>query len=96
MPESTEPKDIDALAALHDGLGHPIRVCILLTLRKEKRMLGTKLRKRVSEMYIPIDARNLQFHLFKMQVSGIVSVKKEANRDVIELVQDVVIRAKAQ
>lgn len=94
MPETTEPSDIDALAAIHDGLGHPIRVCILLTLRKEKRLMATELRRRVSEMYLPIDARNLQFHLFKMQVGGIVSVRKEANRDFVELARDVVVRLK--
>ena len=95
MADIAEPQEVDALAALHDGLAHPLRVCILHVLRKEKRMLGTELRKRVSEMYVPIDARNLQFHLFKMQTAGLVSVRKEANRDMVELVRDVVLRTKA-
>ncbi|MFA5861308.1 MAG: hypothetical protein WDA16_06390 [Candidatus Thermoplasmatota archaeon] len=93
MKES-EPKDIDELAQIHEGLGHPMRVAALLALRKEKRMLAVDLRRAVAALYTELDSKNLQFHLFKMQMAGIVSVKKEGGKDVVELVRDVQLRLK--
>lgn len=89
-----EPKDIDELAAIADGIGHPMRVAALLALRKQNKMLAVDLRRAVAALYTELDAKNLQFHLFKMQMAGIVSVKKEGGKDVVELVRDVQLRLK--
>lgn len=83
---------LDEAAAIHDALGHPIRIAIQRALREQKRMSMPELRKAVSEAYIPIDTRNLQFHLFKMQVAGVVRVTKVAGRDTVVLVRDVKTR----
>lgn len=91
----SEEEDADALANLHDGLAHPFRVMILRVLRKEKRMALADLRRAVAEIYIPIEAKNLQFHLVKMQMGGIVRMAREEGRDVVYLVSDVSVRRRA-
>lgn len=83
---------LDEAAAIHDALGHPIRIAIQRALREKKRMTMPELRKAVSEAYIPIDTRNLQFHLFKMQVAGVVRVTKVEGRDTALLIRDVKAR----
>ncbi|MFA5862538.1 MAG: hypothetical protein WDA16_12670 [Candidatus Thermoplasmatota archaeon] len=91
---SSDEGDADALANLHDGLAHPFRVMILRVLRKQKRMTLADLRRAVGEAYIPIEAKNLQFHLVKMQMGGIVRMAREEGRDVAYLVSDVVVKRK--
>lgn len=88
-------EDPDELANLHDGLAHPFRVTILRVLRKQKRMTLADLRRAVGEAYIPIEAKNLQFHLVKMQIGGLVRIAREEGRDVAYLVGDVTIKRKA-
>jgi DNA-binding transcriptional ArsR family regulator len=92
--KNVDELSLDDAAAVHDALGHPIRVAIQRALRGKNEMTMPELRRAVSEAYIPLDTRNLQFHLFKMQVSGIVIVTKKAGRDVATLQQDVVTRFK--
>lgn len=87
--------ELEATAGLHEGLSHPFRMAIYEVLRKEGPMLLADLRRAVGELYTPLDARNLQFHLFKMQVAGIVSVEKEGGRDVARLLKEIVTRSKA-
>ena len=57
-------------------------------------MRSIELRKEISDMYIPVDARNLQFHLYKMQSAGLVRVSKEGRNDVVELENDVTLKVK--
>lgn len=94
MP-APEVEDPDELANLFDGLAHPFRVAILRVLRKERRMLLAELRRSVSDAYMQIDQRNLQFHLHKMQVAGLVKFQREEGREVVYLVQDVSLKRKA-
>lgn len=91
---SSDEEDADALANLHDGLAHPFRVMILRVLRKEKRMTLADLRRAVAEVYVPIEAKNLQFHLVKMQMGGIVRMAREEGRDVAYLTCDVSVKRK--
>jgi len=86
--------ELEATAGLHEGLAHPFRMAIYHVLRSEGPMVLAELRKAVGDLYTPLDARNLQFHLFKMQVAGIVVVQKEAGRDTARLMKEIVTRAK--
>lgn len=94
MSERPSATEIQELANLADGIAHPVRVCILYVLRREKKIRGVELRKEISEMYVPVDARNLQFHLYKMQSAGLVRVSKEGRNDVVELECDVTLKVK--
>lgn len=88
-------EDVDELATLYEGLSHPVRVAAYQVLRDKGRLPLADLRREVSKKWIEIDTRNLQFHLYKMQVAGIVSVEREAGREVASLRKEVTIRAKA-
>lgn len=90
-----DEEDADELANLHDGLAHPFRVVVLRVLREEKRMTLADLRRAVEKAYMPIDAKNLQFHLMKMQMGGIVRLAREEGRDVAYLACDIVVKRKA-
>lgn len=94
MPDPQEQKEFEALAALHDGLAHPVRVAALVALRKKKTLTAAELKRAVSESYTPIDSRRMQFHLYKMHAAGLVEVHKEAGKDVVVLLRDVTTRAK--
>ena len=89
-----DEEDADDLANLHDGLAHPFRVTVLRVLRTEKRMTLADLRRAVEKAYMPIDAKNLQFHLMKMQMGGIVRLAREEGRDVAYLAADVMVKRK--
>lgn len=89
-----DEEDADELANLHDGLAHPFRVTVLRVLREEKRMTLADLRRAVEKAYMPIDAKNLQFHLMKMQMGGIVRLAREEGRDVAYLACDVTLKRK--
>lgn len=94
MPDPEEQKEFEALAALHDGLAHPVRVAALLALRKKKTLSAAELRRAVSESYTPIDSRRMQFHLYKMHTAGLVEIRRDGGRDVVALLRDVAMRAK--
>lgn len=91
---TTQQAEVEELAGLLDGLAHPFRAAIYRVLKREGAMPVAELRRQVGEEYASLDARNLLFHLFKMQSSGIVSVRKEQGRDVARLVLEVVVRTK--
>lgn len=91
MPKARKP-DVDELGRLVEGIAHPFRLVILDILRKKKRLPMAELRRLVEDAYMPIETRNLQFHVFKMQMSGLVKMEREGNRDHVELLRDVVVR----
>lgn len=93
MPKPRE-LDVDELARAIEGVAHPFRVTILEILREKKRLPMGELRRLVEERYMPIETRNLQFHVFKMQMSGLVRMEREGNRDRVTLLRDVVVRVK--
>lgn len=95
MPDPKEQAEFESLAALHDGLGHPVRVAALHALRKRKRLTTAELKRAVSESYTPIDSRRMHFHLYKMHVAGLVDIRAEGGKDVVALVRDVSMRSKA-
>lgn len=82
------------LAGLLDGLAHPFRVTIYRVLKEDGPLPIADLRRRVAEEYARLDASNLLFHLFRMQSSGIVVVRKEQGKDIARLVLDVAVRTK--
>lgn len=94
MPDPKEQTEIESLAALHDGLGHPTRVAMLLALRKKHELTSAELRRAVSASYSEIDTRRLQFHLYKMQAAGIVTVRAAGRGDTITLVRDITLKAR--
>lgn len=94
MPTAKEQQEIEVLAAIHDGLGHPVRMAILMALRKEPELTSAALGHAVSASYTPVDARRLQFHVHKMQSAGIVESRKAGRGDVIRLIMDVTLRSK--
>lgn len=94
MPDPEEHKAFEALAALHDGLAHPVRVAALAALRKKKALSAAELKHAVSESYTPIDSRRMQFHLYKMHAAGLVEVRKEGGKDIVVLMRDVVLRSR--
>lgn len=81
--------DPDELAPLFEAFAHPFRVAILNELRAEPKMSVMELRKRVAANYEAIDTRNIQFHLFRMQIAGVVRVAREEGRDVVTLLKNV-------
>lgn len=81
--------DPDELAALVEGVSHPFRVAILNELRAEHKLSFGELRRRVAASYENLDFRALQFHLFKMQMAGIVEIGKEDGEGVVTLLRDV-------
>lgn len=83
--------DVDELATIADGIGHPVRAAILYALREKSPQMLPDLRRDVSARYIETDSRNLQFHLFKMQLAGLVSVQKDGNRQTASLIKDVTV-----
>lgn len=93
MTPKTE-MDLEDAANIHDGLAHPVRVAAYRVLRDEEKMPVSELRVHVSKMYIPVDQRNLQFHLHKLQLAGLVEVSKEAGRETVRLVAEVDMRVK--
>lgn len=95
MPKARK-LDVDELGRLTEGIAHPFRLTILEILRKKKRLPMGELRRLVEEAYMPIETRNLQFHVFKMQMSGLVRMEREGNRDHVELVRDVIVRVRDQ
>lgn len=86
--------DVDELATLYEGLSHPVRVAAYQVLLENGRTPLADLRREVSKKWIEIDTRNLQFHLYKMQVAGIVRVEREAGREVAQLAKEVTVRVK--
>lgn len=88
--------DPDEEAPLFEAMAHPFRVAIRNELRKENPLTILELRRRVSANYEEIDTRNIQFHLFRMQVAGVVSVSRDGSKDVVTLVKDISIDSKGQ
>lgn len=93
MPKQRE-LTVDELARAIEGVAHPFRVTILEILREKKRVPMGELRRLVEERYLPIETRNLQFHVFKMQMCGLVLMEREGNRDHVTLLRDVTFRVK--
>ena len=87
--------DPDELAPYFEALAHPFRVAILNELRKEPTMPIAELRRRVAANYEEIDTRNIQFHLFRMQLAGVIETTREEGQAVARLRMDVrlVVRA---
>lgn len=81
--------DPDELAALIEGVSHPFRVAILNELRAEHKLSFGELRRRVAASYENLDFRALQFHLFKMQMAGIVEIRREEREGMVTLLRDV-------
>lgn len=77
-----------------EGVAHPFRWTILEVLREKKRIPMGELRRLVEERYMPIETRNLQFHVFKMQMCGLVLMEREGNRDHVTLIRDITVRVK--
>lgn len=95
MPDPKKQKEFEALAALHDGLAHPVRVAALAALRKRKMLTAADLKRAVSESYTPIDSRRMQFHLYKMHAAGLVEIHKEGGKDIVVLVRDANLRSRS-
>lgn len=93
MPKQLE-LTVDELARAIEGVAHPFRVTILEILREKKRIPMGELRRLVEERYMPIETRNLQFHVFKMQMCGLVLMEREGNRDHVTLLRDVAVKVK--
>lgn len=93
MPKPRE-LNVDELARAIEGVAHPFRVTILEILREKKRLPMGELRRLVEARYLPIETRNLQFHVFKMQMCGLVKMERARNRDHVTLLRDVVVRVK--
>jgi len=93
MPKQRE-LNVDELARAIEGVAHPFRVTILEILRQKKRVPMGELRRLVEERYMPIETRNLQFHVFKMQMCGLVLMEREGNRDHVTLLRDVSVKVK--
>lgn len=70
-------------------MAHPFRVVIRNELRKENPRTILGLRRRVSAAYEEIGTRNIQFHLFRMQMAGVVEAFKRDGRDGVRLLKDV-------
>lgn len=83
---------LDEAAAIYDALGHPIRLAILRALQKEKSLPLAELRKRVTDLYIEVDTRNVQFHLYKMQMARVVQSERVGGREIVSLLTDVGLR----
>ena len=81
--------DPDQLAPYFEALAHPFRVAILNELRKEPMMPIAELRRRVAANYEEIDTRNIQFHLFRMQLAGVIETTREDGQAVARLLKDV-------
>lgn len=81
--------DPDHESQLFEAMAHPVRVAIRNELRKENPLTIAELRRRVSSARGEIDTRNIQFHLFRMQIAGVVHVAKNDGRDVVRLMRDV-------
>lgn len=94
MPDPKEQAEFESLAALHDGLGHPVRVAALHALRKRKVLTTAELKRAVSESYTPIDSRRMQFHLYKMHAAGLLEIRREGSKDLVVLLRDVTLRTK--
>lgn len=86
---------LDEAAAIYDALGHPIRLAILRALQKESPLALADLRRSVSALYVEVDTRNVQFHLYKMQAAGLVRSERVSGREVVALVRDAGLRLKA-
>lgn len=95
MPRDNADMTLDELATLADGVAHPIRVAILRALREKSPMSKKDLRRVVSDAYMEIDTRTVQFHLYKMHVCGLVQLSREGGREIATLVKDVQLRTKA-
>lgn len=86
--------EAESLAGLLDGLAHPFRATIYRILERDGPLHVAELRRKVADEYARLDARNLLFHLLRMQSSGIVLVQKEQGKDVARLVLKVVVKTK--
>lgn len=87
--------DMDEWARIHEALAHAFRLTILEILREEKRMSMADLRRAVAARYRDIETRNLQFHVFKMHMGGVVRIDREGGRDYVTLLRDVTTVIKA-
>ncbi len=79
---------------LFEAMAHPFRVAIRNVLRKENGLTIAELRRCVSANYEEIDTRNIQFHLFRMQMNGVVSVAKAEKKEIVTLVRDISLLSK--
>jgi len=79
-------------AALHAGLGHPVRVAAMRILRRHGALPLRELRKRVAEAHRELDTRTMQHHAYKMQLAGLVDVALVEGEEVVRLIQDVTLR----
>jgi DNA-binding transcriptional ArsR family regulator len=79
-------------AALHEGLAHPARVAATRALRAGGPMAMADLRRAVSAAHREVDARTMRFHVRRMEVAGLVDVRREAGGDVVVLLRDVALR----
>lgn len=95
MKSDDQDMDLDEAAAIYDALGHPIRLAILRALQKEKSLPLAELRKHVSKLYIEVDTRNVQFHLYKLQVARIVESTRVEGRENVRLMRDVGLRMRS-
>lgn len=74
--DSVDDLDVEDAGDLFDGLAHAARVAIYRALRDAGGEMALKdLRKAVSAAWIEIDRRNLEFHLAKMRMAGLVQVE---------------------
>lgn len=91
MPKARRKLSVDERAKLAEGVSHAFRFVIMDILTERKRLPMAELRRLVEEAYMPIETRNLQFHVFKMQMCGLVKMEREGNRDHVELVRVVTL-----
>ena len=88
MTKAKTPNTPDEEAPLFEAMAHPFRVAIRNELRKENGLTIAELRRRVSAAYEEIDTRNIQFHLFRLQMMGVVATRKEGKKERVDLVLD--------
>lgn len=91
MVERDADRPIEETAGLHDGLAHPTRVAILQVLREAGGLPVADLRRRLGETHREVDTRTVQHHLYKMQMAGLVSLRREDGTDVVRLLRDVAL-----
>jgi DNA-binding transcriptional ArsR family regulator len=94
MPLRDDTSDPAELAAIHDALGHRLRVRILWALRRSPRMPVAELRRGLRTGGDAPDTRTLMYHLQKMHIATLVDMVQEDGRPVVRLVRDVSVRTK--
>lgn len=75
MVRTEEEMPPEEVAALHEGLAHPVRVAAYRVVRERREVALAELRRAVAEAGFEVDARSLQFHVGRLERAGLVDVR---------------------